>query len=94
MRQASGQLALETRGKRLYGFTDQVSRWVAQSGIGEGLLTLFLQHTPASLLIQENYDPHGNGVTRKRGQTRLSAFLGLPTPFDAARRCPNASTCC
>lgn len=57
MRQASGQLALETGGKGLYAFTDQVFRWVAQAGIQEGLLTLFLQHTSASLLIQENYDP-------------------------------------
>lgn len=30
---------------------------------------------------------------RKRGQTRLFFFLGRPTPFDAARRCPSASIC-
>lgn len=57
MRQASGQLVLDTDGKGLYPFTDRVVRWVADSGIGQGLLTLFLQHTSASLLIQENYDP-------------------------------------
>jgi secondary thiamine-phosphate synthase enzyme len=37
--------------------TDEVAGWVAQSGIGTGLLTLHVQHTSASLLIQENADP-------------------------------------
>ena len=44
---------LQTRGPGLYEFTDQVRRWVT----GDGLLTLFVQHTSASLLIQENADP-------------------------------------
>lgn len=41
----------------MYAFTPEVARWVAASGIADGLLTLFVQHTSASLLIQENYDP-------------------------------------
>jgi secondary thiamine-phosphate synthase enzyme len=44
---------IQTRGPGLYEFTDQVRDWVA----GSGLLTLFVQHTSASLLIQENADP-------------------------------------
>jgi secondary thiamine-phosphate synthase enzyme len=44
---------IQTRGPGLYEFTDQVRGWVK----GNGLLTLFVQHTSASLLIQENADP-------------------------------------
>ena len=51
------QLSVPTRGKGLYEITPEVSRWVAQLGFENGLLTLFLRHTSASLLIQENADP-------------------------------------
>ena len=44
---------IPTRGAGLYEFTDQVRAWVK----GDGLLTLFIRHTSASLLIQENADP-------------------------------------
>lgn len=44
---------ISTRGPGLYEFTDQVAQWVR----GDGLLTLFIRHTSASLLIQENADP-------------------------------------
>lgn len=48
---------IETRGQGLYEFTGQVERWLREAGSGEGLLTLFIRHTSASLLIQENADP-------------------------------------
>lgn len=48
---------IATRGQGLYEFTSDVSAWVAQAGIRQGLLTLFVRHTSASLLIQENADP-------------------------------------
>lgn len=57
MQQRSEILTLESAGRGLYAFTGQVARWVAQSGFSDGLLTLFVQHTSASLLVQENYDP-------------------------------------
>ncbi|MFA5243591.1 MAG: secondary thiamine-phosphate synthase enzyme YjbQ [Sulfuricella sp.] len=57
MRQRSEILTLESAGRGLYAFTERVARWVGQSGFSDGLLTLFVQHTSASLLIQENYDP-------------------------------------
>jgi secondary thiamine-phosphate synthase enzyme len=57
MRQAFDQLFLTTDGQRLYAITDQVESWVARQRIGEGLLTVYLHHTSASLLIQENADP-------------------------------------
>ncbi len=50
-------LTVATRGPGLYACTEPVSRWVDSTGIREGLLTLFIRHTSASLLIQENYDP-------------------------------------
>lgn len=47
------QFSISTNGPGLYEFTRDVSSWVR----GDGLLTLFIQHTSASLLIQENADP-------------------------------------
>lgn len=61
MRQLSSHFTIATRGKGLYPFTDAVTVWVAQSGFKEGLLTLFVQHTSASLLVQENADPDVRG---------------------------------
>ena len=48
-----GQFMIQTRGAGLYEFTRDVEDWVT----GDGLLTLFVRHTSASLLIQENADP-------------------------------------
>ena len=50
-------LAVATRGKGLYPFTREAAKWIASTGAREGLLTLFIQHTSASLVIQENADP-------------------------------------
>jgi len=51
------RLQVDTRGKGLYEITDSVERWLAQQGAATGLLTVFIQHTSASLTIQENADP-------------------------------------
>ncbi len=56
MRQLTHQIALATQGRRLYDITPNVDKWVKQSGVHTGLLTLYIQHTSASLLINENYD--------------------------------------
>lgn len=50
-------LAIENPGQGLHEITSRVAAAVAESGVGEGLCTLFLQHTSASLVIQENADP-------------------------------------
>jgi secondary thiamine-phosphate synthase enzyme len=50
-------LEIATRGKGLYPFTRDVAKWVSSTGVQTGLLTLFIQHTSASLVIQENADP-------------------------------------
>ena len=57
MRQATHQISIDTRGKGLYELTRTVREWVAATGIRTGLVTLYIQHTSASLLIQENADP-------------------------------------
>ena len=51
------ELTLATRGRGLYEFTREVEKWIGQIQCHDGLLTLHLQHTSASLLIQENADP-------------------------------------
>jgi len=56
-RQSFHELTLSTRGRGLYDFTDEVESWIASSGFKDGLVTLHLRHTSASLLIQENADP-------------------------------------
>jgi secondary thiamine-phosphate synthase enzyme len=57
MRMAQGRLAVETRGQGLYEVTAEAASWVAAQTISTGLLTLFLRHSSASLLIQENAAP-------------------------------------
>ena len=57
MRQASTTLQVRTDGRGLVEITERVRRWLGDTGIGNGLLTLFVRHTSASLLIQENADP-------------------------------------
>lgn len=57
MRQAAHQIRVQTRGQGLYEITDQIASWLAAQHVGTGLLTVFLQHTSASLVLQENADP-------------------------------------
>src|SRR5512147_1069716 len=57
MRQAHARLVIDTRGRGLTDITGRIERWVGDSGLRDGLLTVFVRHTSASLLIQENADP-------------------------------------
>ena len=57
MRQSQTTLDVTTPGRGLKEITRPVARWVADTGIATGLLTIFIRHTSASLLIQENADP-------------------------------------
>ena len=50
-------LTIPTRGKGLYPFTRAADDWLKRQPASEGLLTVFIQHTSASLVIQENADP-------------------------------------
>ena len=61
MKQFTHQLRIQTKGKGFYEFTREIARWLrevsGQGHSGAGLLTVFCQHTSASLVIQENADP-------------------------------------
>ena len=57
MKQFTHSLHVSTRGKGFYPVTREIAKWVAESEVETGLLTVFCQHTSASLVIQENADP-------------------------------------
>lgn len=54
---AQGRIEIATTGQGFYEVTAQAAAWVAEQGIAAGLLALFIRHTSASLLIQENAAP-------------------------------------
>ncbi len=56
MKQFSRQISIPAQGRKLYDITPQVLAWANALGFSTGLLTLYIQHTSASLLINENYD--------------------------------------
>jgi secondary thiamine-phosphate synthase enzyme len=57
MRQLSHQIVIATRGRGFYEFTREAAKLTGAAELQTGLATLFVQHTSASLLIQENADP-------------------------------------
>ena len=61
LRQTTTTLSFETRGRGLLEITRPVLDWVVEAAIETGLLTLFVRHTSASLLVQENADPDVRG---------------------------------
>jgi secondary thiamine-phosphate synthase enzyme len=61
LRQSSTMLGFDTRGRGLIEITRPVVDWVAGSEMESGLLTLFVRHTSASLVVQENADPDVRG---------------------------------
>jgi secondary thiamine-phosphate synthase enzyme len=54
---ASGSMTFETHGPGFTEITREINAWLEAEGAGEGLLTVFVAHTSASLTIQENADP-------------------------------------
>ena len=77
MRQAGTVLSIDTPGPGLVEITAPVTDWVAAQGLSEGLLTLFVRHTSASLIIQENADPEV--------QRDLLAFFRALVPEESGR---------
>ncbi len=57
MRQNFFNLVVNTSGQRLYEITDQTIEWIEKSNFTNGILNLSIQHTSASLIVQENADP-------------------------------------
>ena len=74
MRQEFLNLELNTNGQKLYEFTNQVNQWVSDNEFNNGIINLSIQHTSASLLIQENADPDV--------QTDLINFFNKLVPMD------------
>jgi len=77
VRQETTILSIDTPGQGLHEVTDPILRWVQESGITEGLLTIFCQHTSASLLIQENA-----ALAARRD---LEAYFARIAPEDSMR---------
>ena len=74
MRQEFLNLELNTNGQKLYEFTNQVNQWVSDNEFNNGIINISIQHTSASLIIQENADPDV--------QTDLINFFNKLVPMD------------
>ena len=57
MKQKFFELRLKTNGQKLYNFTNQTISWIKENSFNDGILNLSIQHTSASLIVQENADP-------------------------------------
>ena len=57
MKQEFFDLEINTNGQKLYEFTDQIIEWTKKNNFKNGILNLNIQHTSASLIVQENADP-------------------------------------
>ena len=57
MKQDFFNLEVKTSGQKLYEFTDQTVNWIKKNNFNDGIVNLSIQHTSASLIVQENADP-------------------------------------
>ena len=74
MKQEFFNLQINTNGQKLYEFTDQTLNWINQNNFKNGFLNLSIQHTSASLIVQENADPDV--------QTDLIKYFDKLAPMD------------
>ena len=74
MRQEFLNLELNTNGQKLYEFTNQINQWVSDNKFNNGIINISIQHTSASLIIQENADLDV--------QTDLINFFNRLVPMD------------
>ena len=74
MKQVFFDLVIITHGQKLYEITDQISDWIKKNKFKNGMLNLNIQHTSASLIVQENADPDV--------QTDLINFFNKMAPMD------------
>ena len=74
MRQKFFNLKFNTNGKSLYEFTNQTNKWIKDNEFNNGIINISIQHTSASLIIQENADPDV--------QTDLINFFNKLVPMD------------
>ena len=57
MKQIFFNLEIQTKGQKLYNFTDKTRQWVKDNNFSNGIINLSIQHTSASIIVQENADP-------------------------------------
>ena len=74
MKQKFYNLRIDTNGQRLYEFTDQTLNWIKKNNFKNGILNLSIQHTSASIIVQENADPEV--------QTDLINYFDKLVPMD------------
>ena len=74
MKQEFFDLKINSNGQKLYEFTDQVIDWIKKNNFKNGILNLNIQHTSASLIVQENADPDV--------QTDLINYFNKLVPMD------------
>tara|TARA_B100001093_G_scaffold336403_1_gene321244 strand:- start:195 stop:614 length:420 start_codon:yes stop_codon:yes gene_type:complete len=74
MKQVFFDLVISTNGQKLYEITDQIINWIKKNKFNNGMLNLNIQHTSASLIVQENADPDV--------QTDLINFFNKIAPMD------------
>ena len=74
MKQKFFDLIINTNGQKLYEFTKQIIDWIKKNKFKNGMLNLNIQHTSASLIVQENADPDV--------QTDLINFFNKLAPMD------------
>ncbi len=58
MKQEFYDLEIKTNGQKLYEFTDKTIKWIKKNDFKNGIVNLSIQHTSASLIVQENADPN------------------------------------
>ena len=74
MKQEFYNLQIKTNGQKLYEFTNDTIQWISQNNFKNGILNLSIQHTSASLIVQENADPDV--------QTDLINYFNKLAPMD------------
>ena len=74
MKQEFFDLKIDTNGQKLYEFTNQTIEWIRKNNFKNGMLNLNIQHTSASLIVQENADPDA--------QTDLINYFNKLAPMD------------
>ena len=74
MKQDFFNFKMNTNGQKLYEFTDQAINWIIKNNFKDGILNLNIQHTSASLIVQENADPDV--------QTDLINYFNKLAPMD------------
>ena len=81
-------MGVRTGGQGLYEVTGEIAAWVAEKKISDGLLTVFIRHTSASLIIQENAD-----LAVRRNLETFYRNIAPENPSLSATQAKNRTTC-